>query len=113
MTKYTTTFQPSYWDPVLMKYLGLVPEKPYYKSYIFKCLANKLTLHNNNRYEFDTEFINIIKEKLDTIYVWSYGSRYSINNLLNIFKSDIKIPCSEIFMIDFQEVGNNIQVLSI
>ena len=33
----------------LMKYLGLVPEKPYYKSYIFKCLANKLTLHNNNQ----------------------------------------------------------------
>ena len=116
MSAYTTTYPPSYWDPVIIKYIGLVPEKTYYKNYILKCLTNKLKMdkkYGYNKYEFDDKFIEILKIKLKTNYIWRYSSKYGISKILNYFKSNIKVPSSEIYMIDLNDNGNNIEVLSI
>ena len=114
MSTYTSRYPKSYWDPVIINYIGLKLGKAYYKNYVYKCLITKLnTINKTNinyyRFKFDDEFQNIIKEKINTNYVWRYSSRSGLNNLLSYFRSNVPIQSTSIYVINFNENGNNIQ----
>jgi len=117
MSKYTTRYPQSYWDPVIIKYIGLDTGKTYYKNYINKCLITKLNLNKDSyrygRYDLDDELKNIIKDKTEHNYYWWYTSKAGLNRLLSLFRSDTPIVNTDIYTIKFDEFGKDIQCLAI
>jgi hypothetical protein len=117
MKSYTTKYPKSHWDPIIINYIGLKTGTAYYKSYVSKCLITKLNSNNKydkyDRFDFDDEFQNIIKNKMNTEFLWKFSSINGLNNLLSYFKSDVSVETASIYTINFNENGNNIHELLI
>lgn len=117
MNTYTSKYPKSYWDNDIIEYLGLKKGNPYYKSYMSTCLLNKLKdngMFSYGRYELDNNLIKIFSTKLNSNYIWKYTSKSGINNMLSYFRhSDTNYKNESFYVIDFNEDGNNVEVLSI
>ena len=99
------TYPKSNWNPDLLDYLNLDSTKLYYKSYVIKCLANKLNF-SYGRYEIDDELMNLFKNINYNIW-WKYMSKsgldFAIRNFRNASNS------KTIYKMTFNENGNFVE----
>lgn len=117
----STTFQshypPAFYSSDLCQYLGLNHRNKFYKSYILKCLLNKLRNENPSHYysyKLDNELINIFTNNNINIGWNKYMSKTRLNRTLSYFKKNtFDKKFSKLLVLELFEEGNQTNLITI
>lgn len=99
----------SNWNSELLEYLNLDSTQLYYKSYLVKCLQNKLNFQYG-RYEIDDELMNLFKSCNYNIW-WKYMSKSSLEYAIRNFRNSSN--SKTIYKMSFNENGNFVEGINL
>ena len=91
MNDYQEYTKPSKYVPAICEYLNINPSGKYYKSYILKCILNKLTKNLWNQYVLDDSLVKIFRANNANFY-WGNVSKTRIYTYIEKLKYETSIP---------------------
>ena len=98
-------YKGNYYNAELCRFIGLHPSKLYYKSYIVRCLMNKLE-YKYGRYALNDAIIQIMNNNNINLY-WNHNmSKAQLTRMIS--QLQINHPDNSIYLVlKINEEGNN------
>ena len=111
MDDYKVYTKPNKYVPDICSYLEIDPNNKYYKSYILKCILNKLTKNMWNQYILDDNLVKIFRANNANFY-WNNVSKSRIYSYIEKLKYETSIP-DYIRLLKISEDAENANLLII
>ena len=100
-----TTYTGDYYNDDICKFIAINSSRKYYKSYLIKCITNKLK-KKYNKFELSQEFIDILN-KNNVFIGWHHlVTPTCISKYLNYFKVE-QIDTTKCFVLKINDTGKN------
>lgn len=91
MNDYKEYTRPNKYVPEICEYLNINPNDKYYKSYILKCILNKLNTNIWNQYILDDNLVKIFRANNANFY-WNNVSKSRIYSYIEKLKFETSVP---------------------